>query len=91
MALRLTSANLHPQHDLVGGGAFLLADQVHDVLRFLDVTERQRRGAIDDVLARDDAGQHDVLAVARRRDRLTGKQLLDLRVERAQIARTATS
>ena len=52
------------QHHLVRRHAFLLLQQVDDVLLLLDVAGGDVGGLVDDVLARDRAGDDDVLAAA---------------------------
>ena len=76
----------HAQQHLIGRHAFLLAQQVDDVLLLLDIAGGHLGCLVDDVLAGDDAGDDDVLAVAVDRDRLAGEQLLQLLAQLAQIA-----
>ena len=85
-ALRLTSAKRTRQHHLVGGDAFLLLQQVDDVLLLLDVAAGDVGRLLDDVLARDGAGEDDVLAAADARDRLAREELLQLGRERGEVA-----
>ena len=76
----------HAQHHLVARDAFLLAQQVDDVFLLLDVAGGHFGRLVDDVLAADRAGDHDVLAVAVDGDRLTREQLLHLLHQLAQVA-----
>ena len=71
---------------LVRGHALLLLQQVDDVLLLLDVAGRDVGRLVDDVLARDGAGDDDVLAAAGDADRLAGEQLLHLLDELLQVA-----
>ena len=76
----------HPQHHLVRRHALLLLQQVDDVLGLVHVAAGHARGLLDDVLARDGAGDDDVLAAADDGDGLAGEQLAELLAECAQVA-----
>ena len=75
----------HPKHDLLCRDPFLLPQQVDDVLRVLDVPHDHGRRLFDDVLAGHGAGDHDVGAVGRDRDRLAGKQLRQMLLQGIEV------
>ena len=86
IALRLTSANRTFSITWLVTTALGLAQHVDDVLRLVDVAGGQRLRAVDDVLRRDDARQHDVLAVDGDGDRLVRELPANLPFERRQVA-----
>ena len=85
-ALRLTSAKRTFSMTWLEADAFLLPQQVDDVLLLLDVAGGDVAGLLHHVLAGDGAGDDDVLAAAAHFNHLAREELLHVIGERGEVA-----